>query len=418
MSSSPTILKSSTTADFLASLPTLAGRTLQESIVVVPFAGRRTIGLMRLDLPPGDEPGEAARLASVAVGALSRMDACDGVVFAVYTDATFPVAFARWEPLIRCLDERFAGAGFAVKDALCASADGYASWYEADPPLGGHPLSDIESSPLTAQAESVRGHRPLAAPADEGDLPPADPQFARVLTDAVDALCAGAEADAFGLYRPVDVPDGVELIEQVLDHDAAAVPIPLLARLAFLSMFPARRDEMMLQIAFGRAVGERARASSDRWHARQRQTGMSMDEVIAQARAEDDPALDDELGLLMIGDSTRPLKARRTRTGIAVLRRLIAHLDPDQTPDLLCMLAWLHWSIGAGTAAAMQAQRALRIAPDHTMSRTMLTLFGTGKIPEWVYARHNGVQERPHATGRRCTGKKKRRKADDGARHR
>jgi len=51
MTENRVILRSTTSTDFLATLPTLMGRTVRESVVVVAFRGKRTMGTMRLDLP-------------------------------------------------------------------------------------------------------------------------------------------------------------------------------------------------------------------------------------------------------------------------------------------------------------------------------------------------------------------------------
>jgi hypothetical protein len=343
------------------------------------------------------------------VGALSRLDGCDGATFVVYTDDTFPVAYAAREPLVQRLDEGFESAGFQVKDALCVARDGYASWYEDDPPFDGHPTARIAESPLAAEAATVRGGRDLPTHTADTALPPADPALARLLVDAVeDLLVDGVERDAFGRVHPCSLPDGVDLVERILGYEPGDVPFPLMVQLAVLALLPARRDEMTLQMAFGRAVGEQARADADHWQERQRATGQSMDDVIAAEAAVGD--LPGEIGGHMSGDSDRVPDVDRIRRATGILRRIVAHLPADLRPDLLCMLAWQHWALGAGTAAGHHLDAALRVDPDHGMARVLTALIGTGKIPEWVFRLHSDPPPVPHATGRRRPKAAKRRR--------
>jgi len=385
----PTILRSSTSADFLATLPTLIGRTVTDSLVVLPFAGKRTQGVLRIDLPPaGADAHIHDRLASVALGAMSRIDWCDGVMFAVYTDETFPVAYAGHERLIARLEERFEEAGFRVKDAYCVAGDGWASWYEDDSPFDGHALEEIAASPMAATAAELRKGAELRAHDGAATLPAPDPQTAIDLTLAVDDVLAGVESNAFGIPVPAALPDSVDFVEALLRRDAADTPVRLLAQLTALSLQRPHRDEMMLQMAFGRKVGRRARDESERWLAKQAASGRSMDEVV-RAEFEASGGSESEMGDLLLGEcSTQPRPARIDRA-IGILRRTITHLPIDLRPDLLCMLAWLNWTMGSSSIAAAHIGAALAIDPGHGMAHILHTLVTVGKIPQWIFARYN-----------------------------
>ncbi|GAA3761877.1 hypothetical protein GCM10022240_13090 [Microbacterium kribbense] len=387
MTESPTILTSATGADFLAALPTLLGCTVRESVVVVPFHGTRTMGAMRMNLPPAAaDPHDGDALGAVAVGAMSRVDDCDAVLLVVCTDETFPVAFPRWQGLIQRLDDAFDAAGFRVKDALCASADGWASWHEKAPPLEGHPLSEVDASPLAAQAERFRGGTPLPAHTDAAALPPREPELATALTAALeDLLVDAAEPDAFGRYEPVDLDDAVTFVEELLEFEPDDVPVRALARLAAFSVLRARRDEIVLQMAFGRAIGQRARREADELHEAQRVTGQSMDEVVAARYGTGRGAAASVSGGLFTGTSRRRPHVERMRRARRVLGRVIVNLPEHLQPDLRCMLAWLEWGLGSGTAAGAHVDAALRIRPDHSLAGLLHTLFSGGRLPEWVY---------------------------------
>ncbi|MEQ6898932.1 DUF4192 family protein [Microbacterium sp. KR10-403] len=395
----PTILRSASGADFLATVPALAGRTISHSIAVIPFTGTRTFGLMRIDLPPADVGEDAHdRIASVALGAMSRIDWCDGVMFVVYADDTFPAAFAGHEALVSRLDERFEDAGFAVKDAFCVAADGWASWYEEEPPFDGHDLDEIARSALGVEAARACGKTPPVPHDREGALPPTDPRTLAAVTAAVDDLLTDAtERNGFGMRIPAALPDPVDFVEVLLRREADDTPLRVLAQFAALSVHRAHRDVMTLQIAFGRKTGRRARAENDRWLALQRERGQTMDDVVrAEFEAAGGPTAS-EMGELIIGErSTRPRPAR-IRRAIGILGRTIAHLPADLRPDLLSMLAWLHWALGSSTAAGAHIDAALAIDPNHGMALILRTLVASGKIPQWVFAHYNDAGARLHA---------------------
>jgi len=395
----PTILRSTTGADFLATVPALAGRTMTDSIAVIPFAGTRTFGLMRIDLPPADVGDDVHdRVASLALGAMSRIDWCDGVMFVVYADGTFPAAFTGHEHLVARLDERFEEAGFVVKDAFCVAADGWASWYEAEPPFDGHDLDEIARSDLGAAAARASAQTEPVPHDQEGALPPTDPKTLAALTAAVDDLLTDAtERNAFGLRVPAPLPEPVDFVEVLLRREADDTPLRVLAQLAALSVHHAHRDVMTLQIAFGRKTGRRALAENERWLALQRERGQTMDEVVrAEFESAGGPTAS-EMGQLFIGEcDTRPRPAR-VRRAIGIIGRAIAHLPPDLRPDLLCMLAWLHWSLGSSTAAGTHITAALAIEPAHGMAAILQVLVMNGKIPQWVFAHYNDAGAMLHA---------------------
>jgi len=362
------------------------GCTVEEGLIVVPFRGGRTMGALRLDLPSPRAPEQHDAVAAVVVGALSRLESCDAAAFVVYADTTFPVAFASWEGLIHRLEDAAGAAGFPVKEALCAAVDGYASWKEDDPPFDGHPVADIEESPLAAQAAAVRGGRELPRHGEANALPPADPVLSHLFADAVDALLLdGLERDAFGRWLPRELPDPVESIERALSHDPDRAPLPLMVGIAALALLPDLRDQMTLQIAFGRAGLTCAAASGAAEPARRGRQG--------------------EAAALLFGEGVLLPELGRMRQGAALLRRIVAHMPADLRPDLLLMLGWQQWAQGQGTAAADTLQAALRIAPGHVAARVLLRQVGAGKVPEWVFRLHGALAAPPeHADGRRWRG--------------
>lgn len=148
----PTILKATSSADFLAALPRLTGMNAPESLFVVLFDGKRTLGAARIDLPedlakqldsPG--PGLAAWLRAVAEIALRG----DAVAVVVQTDAELssqPLTSPHGT-LTGVLADVLHEAGVSVRDALAVGSDGWATFAGADSPEL-RSLDEITSSPL------------------------------------------------------------------------------------------------------------------------------------------------------------------------------------------------------------------------------------------------------------------------------
>ncbi|MFT4219855.1 MAG: DUF4192 family protein [Microbacterium sp.] len=385
MTDTPTILKSSNAADFLASLPTLAGYTAHDSLLVVPFEGNRTRGAMRLDLPAHDDTASHERLAAVVVGTLSRMPRCDGVILVVYVDQPFAVAGIAWESLWRQLDAAVESAGFHSLDALCVAADGWGSWHDPDVPPTGNPLSQIDESPLAAKAREVREGAEVEDFEAPATLPSALPALAARLTQAVvDLGDFGQERTGLGLYVDAPLPDGIDLVEQVIATPPDDVPVAALARLVVLSAVPAIRDQMMVQFAFGRKAGLTAQKMNARFRRRQLTSGLTVDELVARDVRKGKPV--DRTSALVMGESATRPDVERVQAGIAVLRHAIAHVDPLDRPGPLCILAWLHWALGQGSVANRHISMARAIEPEHGMAQALHALFASGKLPEWVFS--------------------------------
>ncbi|GAA5028393.1 DUF4192 domain-containing protein [Microbacterium fluvii] len=381
----PVVLTSATAADFLASLPALAGCTTRESLLIVPFHGRRTLGVMRFDLPQPDDPSVLDHLAAVAIGMLSRMSTCDGAALVVYCGIDFPTAWRRWEPLHRTLGGRLDEAGFAVIDALCVANDGWGSRSAPVVPPGGRPLREIDDSEMTAAlaAHGLAG-RPGEYDAD-AQLPPPERSRAARLGEAVARLAEhGEEVDAFGIVSAAGTVDPVALVERLLPRASQSGPLRELAHLVAACTVPATRDQIILQIAFGQDMSRRVARTHAHLHDLQARTGASMDDVVASETAQGRPPFGDD-GTLLMGRSDRIPDAERLRQGIALLRHAAAHVEGRHRAGALCVLAWLNWAMGRSTVALRHVEQAMTADPALTMAPLLRRLFDSGTLPDWVY---------------------------------
>ena len=142
----PTVVRAADSAEFLSMLPHIAGFTPRDSIVLVPFAERRTLGAMRIDLPPEAMSGtELSEFAATTVGRLCLVEHITRAAVVVYTDDPYRGErgrIARAElvgEVLRRLDE----CALATVEALCVAGDGWGSYLEPDGPYAGQPLDRI-----------------------------------------------------------------------------------------------------------------------------------------------------------------------------------------------------------------------------------------------------------------------------------
>ncbi|WP_448003980.1 DUF4192 family protein [Agromyces bauzanensis] len=228
-----------------------------------------------------------------------------------------------------------------------------------------------------------------------------DPGLADLVARTLDVCDAEDRRDAFGRRRrPHELErlleelgalvDPVELVEALLDEDPADIGADLLAWLVHLAGRPAFRDAMMLQFAFGPAIGALALDDAMEVNERAAEHGEAVSELVArESRESGERGAETVAGLLsrlLLGESSTRPDPDRIERAIAVLRRAIAHAPERHRPGPLCIAAWLAWALGRGSAAGVFVDRALEIEPAHTMAGLLYAYLGSGAIPEWAFA--------------------------------
>jgi hypothetical protein len=398
-----TIVKTPSPQDFLALVPQLVGFLPERSLVLVAFRGNRTCGALRFNLPHGGagEP-ELRRVAGALLGTLCKIPGVDALVPVVYTEATIGANPANAAGLpqgafIGAIRHRAGQSGFLVRDALCVAADGWASYLEADEPerrragrAVRHPLSGIADSAVT---EAIPGdaRRELARLQTGADLPRVDlATRERCARRLARYQRLGSElGPVSGLVEMVgDILDPVGTAETVLGLDPTELSIDEVAALLFLMQGPATRDQMMLQFAFGEEVGRRSSALNRHYARRQRETGLSMDDLVAADMAAG-RAFEEEIpttGDLMMGLSPERPDPERVGRGIGLLKVLVAMAPRSARPAPLCMLAWLSWTLGQGSVAGIYLDTAVEIDAEYGMALLLLQMIGSGHLPEWAFS--------------------------------
>ncbi|MFF2370190.1 DUF4192 family protein [Agromyces sp. NPDC058110] len=375
------IIRATAAHDFLALVPVLAGFVPERSLVCVAFSGNRSVGVLRHDLPP--EATDHERLVTAVIGTICRIPDVDAVVPVVYSSECYGESGGMpHRDLLELVVERAGRAGFHVRDALCQAADAWSSLLDPESPATGHPLDLVASSPVLLDVPE--SDRPGSSQ-PRGGLPDADPaialQVAGILEEFADLR--RVERAVAGLARDADP---VELVETLVARPRRR---PLDARrvawLLHLAARPPYRDAMMLQMAFGRTLGEIALDLPD--------PGSEPIALVGDRVERRADERDDVLANLMLGRSMlRPDSARAER-GIEQLRRAVAHAPEDVRPGPLCMAAWLAWSLGRGSEAGGFLDAALAIAPEHSMAGLLEGFIGAGALPEWAFARRAAADE-------------------------
>ncbi|TFD65760.1 DUF4192 domain-containing protein [Cryobacterium ruanii] len=388
----PTIVKAQKAQDFLALVPQLLGFTPETSAVMIAFRGNRTCGALRFNLPDDGAPHKVyKRIATTLAGMLCKIAGVDAVIPVIYTDDSFGgTPGIPGEQFAEILNRRLELSGFLLRDSLCVAADGWGSYLDPDCPAGGHPLSDIEESPIY---EAVNQESATETPQPLGTLQNGlDPIEVSLATR--ERLARMYRRYRHLLARAENAPELFPTLGFVLDPVAIAEaaltwpnppPEEDVAALLVLVQSPPIRDQIMLQFAFGHDEGLRARAINRHYALLQNETGRSLDDLVAEQFNVGDPTAKHTSDIMLGLQPERP-DIDRIRIAIRLLRFLVAMAPRSAKPAPLCMLAWLSWALGSGSVAGFFVDQALAIDSQYSMATLLDLLLKSGHLPEWAFA--------------------------------
>ncbi len=407
----PQIIRAETDADFIAMVPALLGMRPVRSLVLIMFEGSRSAGGARVDLPAGRSTRELRSLADLCVNIASRSRGIDRVATVVYSDTTFEHERGiPWVDLSRAIEQRMQRAGFGITAQLCVAPDGWGNARATGADRGPRPLTEITESPNTERVAGID----VDDPQTWGTLPESEPRLAATVNEDLEIIqehwahfeeshwIDDSWIDVISSFDAEDLHGSIERIVGQPDDPADvgeeqdATHAWHIATLAAYANLPSWRDTLMLQIAFGRRIGRRAADSHRFWNAERRRLGGTMDEVVAASQLMGTGITDPDsgfLGDLITGETAVRPSLDRCITGIAALLRAAANVQPRYRPGLLCMAAWLSWAIGRASASHSLVSQALAIDPGHRMSLIVHALVGSGRVPEWMFSRHEDERE-------------------------
>ncbi|MFS0892651.1 DUF4192 family protein [Microbacterium sp. 179-I 3D3 NHS] len=365
-----TVLRASGSAEFLRMVPSLAGFTPRQSVVLLPFRGARTYGAMRLDLPHDDVPLE--RYADAAVGLVARVEGTDAVAVVVYTDEgiqhtrdglVLPFA-VEVDELLGCADDD----GLRVVDALCVTPEGWSSYLAAEPEL--RPSAEIEPPAGGGLGDDVSGDQSAGSGLPTVDLAEKE-RVGRALRDLETALGDGGR-ERSGRMNPQAVAAIAMLenipafFESVLRTTEELPPYGTAALLWCLDR-PLFRDVAIVQWGSDLAGGLRALGAQ-----------------LAFADAAEVPP--DELGDVLLGQGPAP-DVERLRLALSVVRQAAARAPRASRPPALTVAAWLSWALGRSTHAGHYLDLVREIDPHYGLAMLFDEMIGGAMLPEWVFRR-------------------------------
>jgi hypothetical protein len=324
------VLHAETDADLLAMVPRLSGYTARESLVCLAFSGTRTTRAFRLGLPSRERSADRRELAASLIATCRALRGVDAVALVVYTDRTFEADHGI--PLDELAEEvarRVHRSGLHILGCFCVAADGWGD-YLAPRPREARPLSDIATSPMADPTiPSIESLEALDA---------ADPELVRAVALALDELDE----------RGDDLPDPCTWMPD--RHDPRRADAHELAELVALAQWPDACPALLLHAAFGPDLPHEIP--------------------------------DDELDEMFCGGGAHRPDADRVRAVIALVARAAVHAAPELRPPLLCMLAWLTWSLGLVSVAMRRLDEAVAIDPSFGPAASMREL--TEALPAWA----------------------------------
>ena len=386
-----TIVSAGSAAQFLSLVPRMLGYRPAASVVLIPFAGSRSIGAMRFDLPDGVD--EIDRTAATLIGMVCRLPDADAVAAVVYTDARFADGGMPHRDLLDALGRRADACGVRVTDALCVAGDAWGSHLDPALPRSGRPLADLADTPGGAAhlpvadgdqatgaqlpqcdlAERERTARALAALDGAVGLV-CGPEAAGLSGADASAASADAEEDETGDGR-VDpqalatvclLDDLPTLFEDALSWKPEALPAYHAAALIWCLARPALRDIALVQWSSGMGAGDEALDAQLRWES-----------------GEEYPT---HLAMRMWGEGERP-DPDRLEAALALSRQAAAVAPRALRPGALATCAWLAWALGRSTHADRYAALACEIEPEHGLSEIVRSFVSAGHLPDWAFRR-------------------------------
>ncbi len=362
-----TLLHATGSAEMLAIVPSLAGFTPRDSIVLLPFHDSRSYGALRIDLPSPDiDVGEFAA-GSVALAA--RVEGIQGLAVVVYAEAGDDGSPLPREDLVAAIVAAASAQGLRIVDALCVTALGWGSYLDrAD---GLRSLAEIPAPPAIPGVADVSGDQDAGA-----DLPRADhavrERVAHALIDLETALrheragTTGADEheNPQALAAALLLDDLPHFFESLMDLPENPPPFATAALLWCLDR-PGLRDVALLQWATNI---ETAREALDAQH------NFARRGVAYPAR----------LAEIALGKGPRPAP---DRLGIAlqIVRTAAARAPKASRPAPLTLAAWFSWALGRSSHASHYLALAREIDPDYSLADIVSTLIDSVILPDWAF---------------------------------
>lgn len=359
----PKILRCTSVAELLGTLPVMLGYEVRNSLLITLFRGQRTTSAMRFDLPRADTPLEGTGIFAAVTDLLRRLPGVDGIAIVIYTDETFrecggvPRRFLALQ-----LKRELSSRGFLIEALCCVAADGWADYFDGDPTLR-RPLDEISSNTTSLQARYLM-RQPLPRLTDLSALPQPTTAFEDGLRRALDSSTASDS----GLH---DLPEVASSMQRLIDEGLHTGMFTSGVRVA------------------------RAAASSPTWLLLLSVAVIGRDGALALFR---EIGAVHDVGPRAIRAFTRMFSARylnesKIRGTIDRVGMLVTNLPECERPGLLVLQAWLWWMTAMLSPAHTQVTQALAIDPGNQLAVIVQEVINGGP-PRWVFSEQAGEESR------------------------
>jgi hypothetical protein len=390
----PTVVRCTTTADFLAALPFLTGFTAEDSLFIVFFSGSQAGPVARLDLPP-EESAEATRsLLEAICQILGESDAgAAGAALAISSGRSFAeTRGAPWSSFAKLLKRRFRREGWPLRELAVIAPDGWAGMLG---PRAGEQraLSEIAASPIAAEAAAAA---PAPRPIERiGELPERDPERAAAIAEHLEALDRRENErrarEAVSAGRPEN-PLRLHGTARVAEACFTAGEGPPEARLCARLVRAAEDPDQWLVLALTALT----RAEFVIGLAEDRE----LDRIVALP-IEADPDTEGSAGwsieAVLFSLSHETPDPARLRRAIAALGDIAAQAPESRRSGVLALLAWAWWMLGLATVSHRLVEQALALDAEHALAQMVGRL--NSCTPPWQLRRvrdavREGVRDR------------------------
>lgn len=362
-----TTVKVADAAQFLSLVPLLLGYLPTHSVVIVPMSRGKSLGAMRVDLPPDDAIDTAA---STVIGMACRIAQIDGIVSVIYTDAAINGDLPH-RALTDSLALRADACGLTIVDALAVGANGWGSYLDRDLPDTGRFLAEIGMVARTADHATSDQTAGAYLPRCPRGTRSAVSLALHSLDAALEVICGipadshkAARIDPAALHAACQLDDLPELFEAALRWDVDAMPPMQAAMLGWCLERPSLRDVALVQWASDESGGDAAMDAQRRW--------------------EDGEEYPSDLAEVMWGEGVRP-DAERIEVALLLTRTVAATLPKKRRAGALAVCAWLSWALGRSTHADKYARMALHSDPTHGLAEIVASFVQAGHLPDWAF---------------------------------
>jgi hypothetical protein len=345
-----TTAKANDASQLLAMVPPLIGYQPVESVVIVPFNDRRSLGAMRFDVEKFlSSPNEAT---STALGLTAKVEGVTAFFAVVYTEHVDQV-----KPALVAFDKRAREIGLSIFDLAYVSSTEWALFSEGK----ARSLDELDTSIVPATVA-----KPSGGVLDGTELPTLSETQVHLMQRTAQeyARSFGSVDDEAHSIAVAMIPSVASALLNVAPEDfEISEHIVGWATEVFLT--PALRDVAFVTWMLGLEAGEQALTAQLDW-----QSGAEY------------PA---EFAAPMWGQGATPtpqllkLVLELARTAAA------AAADDKRKAAALGVAAWYSWALGLSSHAGHYATLSLELDPEYGLSEIVEQFVHVGHLPEWVF---------------------------------